>query len=93
MLVKNAKAQKEAGKSLITPQNLEEKVLEKINFQWKTLNKAFKNLDLDKTGKIYPHNFRFYLEHWGMDVPDEEFNKLFKKFDVDGDGVLSYEDF
>jgi Ca2+-binding EF-hand superfamily protein len=28
-----------------------------------------------------------------MDVPDEEFNKLFKKFDVDGDGVLSYEDF
>lgn len=35
-------------------EDLEAKVLSKIQFQWKTLRKAFTNLNFDKTGQIKP---------------------------------------
>jgi len=41
--------------------NLEKTVLEKIQFQWKTLRKAFMDLNIEKTGSISPHELRFYF--------------------------------
>jgi hypothetical protein len=72
---------------------LEKKVLEKIKFQWKTLRKAFQDMNLEKTGTIKPHEFRYYMKHWGIEVKDEWFMKLFNKFDADKDGQISYKDF
>ena len=48
---------------------------------------------MEKKGHIVPHELRFFLSHWGITVSDEEFKKLFDKFDLDKDGVLSYKDF
>lgn len=72
---------------------LEGKILEKIKFQWKTLRKAFMDLNLEKTGKISKRELKFYLNFWGMEVSEHEFNHVFGKFDLDKDGVISYKDF
>lgn len=73
--------------------NLEARVLAKIQYQWKTLRKAFTNLNFDKTGMIKPEELRHMLTFWGIEVTDDKFQELFKKLDADGDGVLSYKDF
>ena len=73
--------------------DLEAKILEKIKFQWKTLRKAFMDLNIEKTGKISQREFKFYLNFWGMDISQGEFEKIYNKFDLDGDGLISYKDF
>ena len=37
----------------------EMKIIEKIKFQWKTLRKAFQDMNVGKTGKISKEEFRF----------------------------------
>lgn len=73
--------------------DIEAKILEKIKFQWKTLRKAFMDLNIEKTGRISRREFKFYLNFWGMDITDEEFEAVYNKFDLDKDGVISYKDF
>jgi Ca2+-binding EF-hand superfamily protein len=73
--------------------NLEKKVLTKIQYQWKTLRKAFTNLNFDKTGTIKPAELRHMLTFWGIEVDDANFKDLFGKLDADGDGVINYKDF
>ena len=68
-------------------------MLSKIQFQWKTLRKAFTNLNFDKTGTIKPHELRHMLTFWGIEVDDFNFNQLFSKIDADKDGVINYKDF
>ena len=51
------------------------------------------NLNSGKTGKINQKELTFYLEHWGMQIPDDKFQELFGNFDADGDGLISYKDF
>ena len=74
-------------------QNLEKTVLDKIKFQWKTLRKAFMDLNMEKSGSILPEELKFYFEHWGLTLTDEQFKYLFDKFDMDKDGKISYKDF
>lgn len=62
-------------------------------FQWKTLRKAFMDLNIEKTGKISRREFKFYLNFWGLEITEDEFNAVFNKFDIDNDGVISYKDF
>lgn len=33
------------------------------------------------------------MHHWGLNLTEEQFSRLFSHFDVDGDGKISYEDF
>ena len=73
--------------------NIVKMVLEKIKFQWKTLKKAFSDLNKEKSGGIQPEEFREYLKHWSLFLTNEQFEKLFNHFDVDKDGKISYEDF
>jgi Ca2+-binding EF-hand superfamily protein len=73
--------------------NIEQKVIEKIKFQWKTLKKAFIDLNQEKSGAIKPEELKLYLNHWGLFLTDEQFQILFNKFDQDKDGRISYEDF
>jgi len=51
------------------------------------------DLNIEKTGKISRREFKFYLNFWGLEITEDEFNNVFKKFDIDGDGVISYKDF
>ena len=51
------------------------------------------DLNIEKTGKISQREFKFYLNFWGMDISEKEFNKIYSKFDLDGGGLISYKDF
>ena len=53
---------------------MEAKILDKIKFQWKTLRKAFMDLNTEKTGKISPKEFRNILNFWGYTIDDEVFS-------------------
>jgi len=39
-----------------------------------------------KDGAIKGDELRFYLNHWGLNLNDYQFNVIFNKFDYDGDG-------
>lgn len=73
--------------------DIEFKILEKIKFQWKTLRKAFGDLNVEKTGSISKNELKFYLHFWGIDISDEDFKRVYNNFDVDKDGKISYKDF
>lgn len=68
-------------------------MVNKIEFQWRTLKKAFHDINLSKSGKIKPWELRYYLKHWGLEPSDQIFNEIFSGLDQDNDGVISYKDF
>ena len=84
---------KEAAAAALNKTDMEYKILEKIKFQWKTLRKAFMDLNIDKSGNISKKELWYYLDFWGMKISQEEFEKVYASFDVDGDGVINYKDF
>jgi len=51
------------------------------------------DLNIEKTGKISSRELKFYLNFWGITINEDEFNHVFNRFDLDGDGVISYKDF
>lgn len=57
------------------------------------MRKAFMDLNIEKTGKISLKEFKFFLNFWGMDIPESSITRCFNKFDIDGDGLISYKDF
>lgn len=57
------------------------------------MRKAFTDLNLYKTGNISPEELRYQLNFWGLEISDDQFNKVFSKFDQDKDGKISYKDF
>ena len=63
-------ADKYAAQKVLLTGDLERKIIEKIQFQWKTLRKAFMDLNIEKTGKISRKELKFYLEFWGMDITE-----------------------
>ena len=50
-------------------------IKEKISSQWKTIRKAFSdiNKDIDADGYISEKELKFYLNHWGYKLSDQEF--------------------
>ena len=50
-------------------------------------------MNLEKSGKISPNEFKFFLNFWGIDITEAQFKKCFSKFDIDCDGYISYKDF
>ena len=87
-------AQESLTNDVGNPGQLERTVLEKIKFQWKTLRKAFMDLNVKKSGAIEPQELKFYFHHWGLGgITETQFQALFDKFDLDGDGKISYKDF
>jgi len=48
---------------------------------------------MEKTGQITKKELKFFLNFWGMDMNEADFEKIFARFDIDGDGFISYKDF
>jgi Ca2+-binding EF-hand superfamily protein len=63
---------KEAALALLVG-DMEAKILDKIKFQWKTLRKAFMDLNTEKTGKISKKEFRNILNFWGLTISEDVF--------------------
>lgn len=82
----------EAIKNLLKG-DLKKIIIEKIMFQWKTVRKAFMDLNTDKDGKISPEEMKFQFDFWGLKISDKQFDEIFNEFDTDGDGLISYKDF
>ena len=81
-----------AAQSLLTG-DLEFMILEKMKIQWKTIRKAFTDINLEKTGAISKTEFKFFLNYWGIEMTEAQFEQIFAKFDLDGDGKISFKDF
>ena len=52
---------------------------------------VFKTLDKDKNGKISKSDIKKVLNN--EDIDEEELNKFIKKFDLNGDGEIDYDEF
>ena len=76
----------------MTYSNLESKIFNKIQDQWKTLKKAFSDLSKGK-GSIQKLELREYLKNWGLVISQDQFDMLYDKLDHDKDGKVSYDDF
>jgi len=57
------------------------------------MRKAFMDMNMSRTGKISPEELKYFLNFWGMKITEEQFWSIFNKFDLDGDGLISYKDF
>lgn len=68
----NEKCKEEATKQMMmNNKTLERTVLDKIKFQWKTIKKAFSDMNKERDSAISPEELRFYLQHWGLNLTDE----------------------
>jgi len=59
----------------------------------KSLRSMFDSFDYTRTGSINTTDVRIALEKLGCETDDFSVNSLIKQMDVDGDGVVSYEEF
>ena len=73
--------------------NLMKRILDKISTQWKTLKKAFSDLNQGKNGWISEIDLKKYLVNWGFNTTDEQFKEFYEFLDYDKDGHITYEDF
>ena len=64
-----------------------------MRLQWKTLKKAFSDLNMGKTGWVSKEELKYYLNHWGFNPSAQDFDGLFRTLDHDKDGKISYVDF
>lgn len=53
-------------------------VLDKIQFQWKTIKKSFHDFSKDNKGFLMPEELQFYLKHWGIHIDEETFNHVYE---------------
>ena len=66
---KQNEMKKEVSSCLVS-QTLERTIIDKIKFQWKTIRKAFIDLNKNKSGAISAEELKFYLQHWGLTLSD-----------------------
>jgi hypothetical protein len=87
----NARGVAEATNRLVNT-NLMKTVMEKFQLQWKSIKKAFSDLNKGKTGAINPLELRAYLNNWGLSITEQQFQDIFDVIDFDKDGKITYED-
>jgi Ca2+-binding EF-hand superfamily protein len=64
----------------------------KIRHQFKTLKKAFTELDRRKQGHITKAAFEEIIESWGFEATREQVDGIFDWLDADKDQIISYMD-
>uniref|UniRef100_A0A8C6FCR3 EF-hand domain-containing protein n=1 Tax=Monodon monoceros TaxID=40151 RepID=A0A8C6FCR3_MONMO len=73
-----------------TLKELEVQVGEKIFKNIKTVIKALKLIDVNKTGLVQPHALRRVLETFCLKMKDDEYNKFAKHYNIDKDTAVDY---
>ncbi|VFV35654.1 ef-hand calcium-binding [Lynx pardinus] len=73
-----------------TVKELEIQVGEKIFKNMKTVIKAFKLIDVNKTGLVQPHELRKVLETFCLKMKDDEYKKFAKHYNIDKDTTVDY---
>lgn len=54
---------------------------------------AFKVFDIEGKGFITAHELRHVMTNLGEKLTEKEVNEMVREADIDGDGVINYEDF
>jgi Ca2+-binding EF-hand superfamily protein len=72
---------------------LVEDIKKALRRKYKTLSKVYSFLNMNRdTSSITPEAFQMTINQLGYTLDNEIASKLFKVFDVDGDGVIKFED-
>jgi len=71
---------------------LKEKFIEKMFSQFKTVKKAFTEMNKERTPEIGYDIFKENIMNWGFDVPEHMIEGLYRWLDHDKDGKISFED-
>ena len=68
-------------------------MIDKI-IQYGKIRPAFQKINISRSGKINLPEFKYMIKFWGMeDASEEEIQKCYDLFDLDGDGIISFKDF
>ena len=51
------------------------------------------NKDTSAAGYLSHGELKFYFNHWGLQMTEKEFLRVYNHFDKDQDGKISYHDF
>nr|XP_010958483.1 EF-hand calcium-binding domain-containing protein 6 [Camelus bactrianus] len=73
-----------------TLKELEVQVGEKIFKNIKTVIKAFKLIDINKTGLVQPRELRRVLETFCLKMKDDEYKQFAKHYNIDKDTAVNY---
>ncbi|XP_076965394.1 EF-hand calcium-binding domain-containing protein 6 [Callospermophilus lateralis] len=73
-----------------TLKDLEVQVGEKVFRNMKTITKAFKLIDVNKTGLVQPQELKRLLETFCLKMTDEEYKRFSKHYDIDKDTAVDY---
>ena len=57
------------------------------------IREAFRVFDKDGNGFISPAELRHVLMHIGEKLTDDEIDEMIMEVDIDGDGLINYEEF
>ena len=79
-----------AAKALTSDGDPLQKLINKIQTKWLTVRKAFKEFNDDNDGYISKSELVAFLNNFGFPLNSEESDRVFKYFDRDGDGQISY---
>lgn len=77
---------------MISNKDLKTKFINKLHVQYKSLHKAFTEMNKFKTGLIKFEEFYRLVKSWGFDANEVHIKDLFEWLDFDNDNQISYED-
>ncbi len=72
---------------------IQDLILEKLKQKYRSPSQAFLKFDRQRCGFITLQKFRMVLEHNGIQLSDEHFHTLSRRFDRDGNNKISYQEF
>ncbi len=79
-------------REIISNENLKEKVIDKLHNQFKSLQKAFVEMNKSKNGFITFDEFAELIRSWSFVAPDEQIKEVFDWLDHNKDQKITFED-
>jgi Ca2+-binding EF-hand superfamily protein len=83
----------ENGSSNFDTKQIIKKIIDKITQQWKSIKTAFTKINSEKKRFIDKTELEIALNNLGFFLDSETLDIIYKEFDYDKDGQISYQDF